>query len=172
MSASPLHQPTGYGPSHRNNLIFSGQEADYDLWEVRMLGYMAIKGMKTTILTPPAETPDVAENEKAYSELVLLLDSSSLSMVMTDAADDGREALRILRAHYRGTSKPRILTLYTNLCNLKYIPDSQGLSLTDYISRAERLVLGLNPGNNRSTWRYGHYAETFRHMPMPICLHI
>ena len=143
MSASPLHQPTGYGPSHRNNLIFSGQEADYDLWEVRMLGYMAIKGMKTTILTPPAETPDVAENEKAYSELVLLLDSSSLSMVMTDAADDGREALRILRAHYRGTSKPRILTLYTNLCNLKYIPDSQGLSLTDYISRAERLVLGL-----------------------------
>ena len=28
------------------------------------------------------------------------------------------------------------------------------------------------PGNNRSTWRYGHYAETFRHMPMPICLHI
>ena len=29
-----------------------------------------------------------------------------------------------------------------------------------------------NPGNNRSTWRYGHYAETFRHMPMPICLHI
>ena len=143
MSASPLHQPTGYGPSHRNNLIFSGQEADYDLWEVRMLGYMAIKGMKTTILTPPAETPDVAENEKAYSELVLLLDSSSLSMVMTDAADDGREALRILRAHYRGTSKPRILTLYTNLCNLKYIPDSQGLYLTDYISRAERLVLGL-----------------------------
>ena len=143
MSASPLHQPTGYGPSHRNNLIFSGQEADYDLWEVRMLGYMAIKGMKTTILTPPAETPDVAENEKAYSELVLLLGSSSLSMVMTDAADDRREALRILRAHYRGTSKPRILTLYTNLCNLKYIPDSQGLSLTDYISRAERLVLGL-----------------------------
>ena len=29
-----------------------------------------------------------------------------------------------------------------------------------------------HPGNNRSTWRYGHYAETFRHMPMTICLHI
>ena len=28
------------------------------------------------------------------------------------------------------------------------------------------------PGNNRYTCRYGHYAETFRHMPMPICLHI
>ena len=93
---------------------------------------MAIKGMKTTILTPLAETSDEAENEKAYSELVLLLDSSSLSMVMTDAADDGREALKILRAHYRGTSKPRILTLYSNLCNLKYIPDSQGLSLTQW----------------------------------------
>ena len=30
----------------------------------------------------------------------------------------------------------------------------------------------MSPGNNRSTWRYGHYAETFRHMPIPICLHI
>ena len=28
------------------------------------------------------------------------------------------------------------------------------------------------PGNNRSSWQYGHYADTFRHMPMPICLHI
>ena len=84
-------------------------------WEVRMLGCMAIKGMKTTILTPPTETPDEAENEKAYSELVLLLDSSSLSMVITDAADDGREAPRILRAHYHDISKLRILTLYTNL---------------------------------------------------------
>ena len=44
MSASPLQQPTGYGPSHCNNLIFSGQEADDDLWplgseDVRIHGH-------------------------------------------------------------------------------------------------------------------------------------
>lgn len=133
---------TGYGPSIRANVMFTGNESEYDLWEVRMLGYMAIKKLKSTILTPTGTDPNQADNEKAYSELVLLLDSTSLSMIMNDAADDGRKALQILRAHYRGTSKPRILTLYTNLCNLVYVPD-QGLTLTDYISKAERLVLGL-----------------------------
>ena len=37
------------------------------------------------------------------------------------------------------------------------------------LARGSRSMI---PRNNRSTWRYGHYAETFRHMPMPICLHI
>ena len=63
---------------------------------------------------------------------------------MTDAIDDGRKALEILRDHYKGTGKPRILTLYNNLCNMKYIPD-QGL--TEYISRAERLASSLKNAN-------------------------
>ena len=39
------------------------------------------------------------------------------------------------------------------------------------IEKSEWCMLS-DPENNRSTWRYGHYADTFRHMPMPICLHI
>ena len=75
-----------------------------------------------------------------YAELVMILDAKSLSMVMTDAADDGRKALGILRDHYRGASKPRILTLYTNLCNLNLVSTED---LTEYISRAERLATSL-----------------------------
>ena len=52
--------------------------------------------------------------------------------------------MEILRDHYKGTGKPRILTLYNNLCNMKYIPD-QGL--TEYISRAERLASSLKNAN-------------------------
>ena len=43
------------------------------------------------------------------------------------------------RAHYKGTGKPRIFTLYNNLSNLKLGTEH----LTDYISRAERLSISL-----------------------------
>ena len=132
---------TGYGP--RMKLMFTGDEQDYDIWEVRFLGYMALQGLKETIL-PSSTTVDSTKNEKAYAELVMLLDEKSLYMIMTDAIDDDRKALEILRDHYKGTGKPRILTLYNNLCNVKYIPD-QGL--TEYISRAERLASSQKNAN-------------------------
>ncbi len=119
--------------------MFSGDEQAYDLWEVRFLGYLAIQNLKKTIL-PSEDNPDASKNEKAYAELVMLLDEKSLSMVMTDAADNGRKALSILRDHYRGSSKPRILTLYTNLCNLRLVSNE---GLTEYVSRAERLATSL-----------------------------
>ena len=132
---------TGYGP--RMKLMFTGDEQDYDIWEVRFLGYMALQDSKETIL-PSSTTVDSTKNEKAYAELVMLIDEKSLSMIMTDAIDDGRKALKILHDHYKDTGKPRILTLYNNLCNMKYIPD-QGL--TEYISRAERLASSLKNAN-------------------------
>ena len=76
------------------------------------------------------KTPDDTKNERAYAELVMILNAKSFSMVMTDAADDGRKALSILRDHYRGASKSRILRLYTNLCNLKLVSTED---LTEYI---------------------------------------
>ena len=133
---------TGYGPSTlplRNPLMFTGKEEDYDIWETRFLGYMAIKDLKKTIL-PSTSEADAGKNEKAYAELVLLLDETSLSIIMNDAKDRGRDALSLLRDHYRGSGKPRILTMYTNLCNLKY---PYGEDLTEYISGAERLASNL-----------------------------
>ena len=59
-------------------------------------------------------------HEIAYSELVMLLDEKSLSMFRNDASDDGRKALAILRDHYKVSAKPRILTLYSDLCNLRF----------------------------------------------------
>ena len=115
--------------------MFTGDKQDYDIWEVIFLGYMALQGLKETIL-PSSSTVDSTKNKKAYADLVMLLDEKSLSMGMPDAIDDDRkEDMEILRDHNKGTGNPRILTLYNNMCNMKYIPD-QGL--TEYISRAER----------------------------------
>ena len=56
----------------------------------------------------------------------------SLSLVMRDAKDNVGEALRKLRAHYNGSGKPRIITLYNQLTTLKI---SYSESITDYIIR-------------------------------------
>ena len=97
--------------------MFFGDKQDFDLWEVRLFGYMNLQGLKKTILSVSSLKTyprDHAEkNEKAYSELVMLLDEKSLT-------DDGRMTLSILQDHYKGSSKPRILTLHTNMCHLKY----------------------------------------------------
>ena len=53
---------------------------------------MALHNLKKNIL-PSAEVPDDAKNERAYAELIMILDAKSLSMVMTDAADDGKNTL-------------------------------------------------------------------------------
>jgi len=78
----------------------------------------------------PIKTPE------AFAKLVQFLDDKSLSLVMRDAADDGKKALEILRQHYAGTGKPQIITLYTELTSLL---KRAGESVTDYVIRAEKL---------------------------------
>lgn len=93
---------TGYGPrkefgSRWNRLCFDGDEKNYELWETKFLAHLRLLSLKKTILSePPDEDGDGAEedakkNEDAYAELVQLLDDKSLSLVMRDAADDGRK---------------------------------------------------------------------------------
>ena len=72
----------------RNPLMFSGKEEDYDIWENQFLGYMAIKDLNKTIL-PSTSEADAVKNEKAYAELELLLDETSLSIIMNDANGKG-----------------------------------------------------------------------------------
>lgn len=60
-----------------------------------------MEGLKDTILNEPDYDEDekLSEDEKnaeAYAELIQFLDVKSLSMVMREAADEGRKALKIL----------------------------------------------------------------------------
>ncbi|XP_071959493.1 uncharacterized protein [Antedon mediterranea] len=138
------HNPTtltGYGPSKR--LLFNGDETKYELWEVKFLGHLHIQKL-SKIIVPESEggvaAPDEAKNSNAFAELVQYLDDRSLSLIMRDAKNDGRKALGILREHYLGKSKPRIISLYTELTSLKMDEHER---VTDYVIRAETAATSL-----------------------------
>ena len=140
---------TGYGPSHNNTssavgrfnrLCFDGDDHKYEQWELKFLGYMRLQKLKNVILAPMSEDVDADKNEEAFAELIQFLDDKSLSLVMRDAVDDGRAALNILRSHYAGKGKPRVISLYTELTSLVKQPNE---SITDYVIRAETSAVAL-----------------------------
>ena len=89
---------------------FDGDETKYEIWETKMLGYLHLNGLKDTVLREPTSERDIAadagKNADAYAELILLLDDKSLSLVMRDAPNEGRKALKILRVLCREGKAP------------------------------------------------------------------
>ena len=143
---SPTHQnSTGYGPSGscRNNLAFNGDERCHEKWETKFLGYMKLKKLKSMIL-PNSTAADTEKNEVAFAEMIQFLDDVSLSLVMRDAKDNGRETLAILRRHYRGKGKQGIICLYTELTSLVKLSTE---NVTEYI----RIYYKSQECSNRST---------------------
>lgn len=103
-------------------LVFDGDEKNYELWETKFLGHLRLQGLRDIILKQPTDAEgeeERAKNAEAYAELIQFLDDKSLSLVMREAADDGRKALGILRNYYAGKGKPRIISLYTELTSLQ-----------------------------------------------------
>ena len=130
------------GPGH---LAFDGDYRKYELWEVKFLGLMRLQKLHKVIL--PEEEGVVSDEElngeknaEAFAKLVQCLDDRSLSLVLQDAKDKGRDALKILREHYLSKRKPRIISLYTELTSLKKTDEE---SVTDYIICAETAATSL-----------------------------
>ncbi|KAF2346677.1 Zinc finger CCHC-type [Trinorchestia longiramus] len=121
---------TGYGPS---NLTFDGNDERYELGEVKFRAYLDLKSLNS-VLEGEESSLDVVKNKQVFSELVQTLDDKSLSLIIRDAYGDGRKSMKILRDHYLGSSKPRIIALYCELAALKM---QNGETVTDYLLRAE-----------------------------------
>lgn len=124
--------------------MFDGDETKYELWETKMLGHFHLLGLKDTVMGEPRTEDEIAADAKknvdAYAELILLLDDKSLSLVMRDASNNGRKALKLLREYYAGKGKPRIINLYIMLTSLQKASDE---SIMDYIIRAETAITAL-----------------------------
>ena len=110
-----------------------------------MLAYLKLKGLKNIVL-PAFESGirdfdvDEDKDETAFSELVQFLDKRSLGLISRDGKNSGRKSLAILRNHYAGTGKPRVMVLYTQLSTLEKQPNEE---LTDYVIRAEIIAASL-----------------------------
>ena len=138
------HTSTGYGP--RSRLYYDGDPNKYQIWETRFLSFLYTqdKAFHKAILPKAPSVADDTDfdesNKTAYAELVQVLDERSLMLIMNDAPNDGRAALKILRQHYASTEKPRVLTLYEELTTL-VMNDHE--DITDYLIRGERAATGL-----------------------------
>ena len=144
MNHPPSQTSTGYVRKHRN--YFDGDENKYEIWEVKFLAYLRLSKL-LDVITRPAGTdgPEenyvyVARNADVFAEIVQCLDDRSLTLVMHDAKDDGRKAIEILREHYVGKGKPRVIALYIELTSLKM---SEDCGLTDYVLKAETAATSL-----------------------------
>ena len=96
----------------------------------------------TTWFPKEGETsgPNAEKRASAFAELLQCLDHRSLSLVIREANNDGREPLKALREHYQGKGEPRIIPLYTELTLLHM---GEGETTTDYIIRAETAATSL-----------------------------
>ena len=104
---------TGYGPSvtRTQRILFDGDKRNFTLWKPNL--HQIFKDLDNDNFPL-----DEKKNEETYAELVQVIDDRSLSLIMRDAKDDDRKALKILWNHYRPTGKPRVITLYTQLTSL------------------------------------------------------
>lgn len=118
--------------------IFTGDERTFELWEIKFLGLMRIKQLLSVF--QDETTPNEEDNATAFAELIQCLDDRSLSLIIRDDKNKGRESLEILRNHYLPKGKPRVITLYQELTSLI---KSSTESVTDYILRAETAAASL-----------------------------
>ena len=169
---------TGYGPSTKtrwDHLHFNGDEREYDAWEIRMLAYFKLKGLRDTVL-PASESEigdfdvDPDKDDTAFSELVQFLDKRSLGLISRDGKNSGRKSLAILRNHYAGTGMPRVMVLYTQLSTLEKLPNEE---LTDYVIRAEIIVGSLKSagesGVSDPAYSYGVERTSYRIQTFQCC---
>jgi len=92
-------------------------KASMSLWEVKFLGYMRLQKLYDVVIPKEGGTTPPNEEKKAsvFAELVQCLDDRRLYLVIREANNDGRKALKVLREHFQGKGKPRIIALYTEL---------------------------------------------------------
>jgi len=143
---------TGYGPTIPANLIFDGNDDNYELWEIKFLAHLTLKGLDEALEqdenesnTNESATSSGANsgdkmNRKIFAELTQRLDEKSLSLICREAKNDGRKSLKILREHYMGKTYPRIIENYNRLVTLK---KEENESVIDYIIKAEKAASAL-----------------------------
>ena len=120
------HSLTGNGPYARH-LFFNSEDSNYELWEIKMISYLRLQKLHEVVVdtddailrSDPTEAADIEKNKKVFATLVQFLDNQALKLIIRDAKNNGRHSLQILRDHYLGSTKPRVISMYCDLTSLK-----------------------------------------------------
>ena len=120
------HSLTGNGPYARH-LFFNSEDSNYELWEIKMISYLRLQKLHEVVVdtddailrSDPTEAADIEKNKKVFATLVQFLDYQALKLIIRDAKNNGRHSLQILRDHYLGSTKPRVISMYCDLTSLK-----------------------------------------------------
>ncbi|XP_064100742.1 uncharacterized protein LOC135211359 [Macrobrachium nipponense] len=110
------------------------------MWEIKFLAHLRLRKLILDESEDRTSAEFIDKNADIFAEIVQVLDDKSLQLIMRDAVNDGRKALAILRDHYQGTGKPRIISLYTELTSLQMRGEE---CVTDYFLRAETTSTSL-----------------------------
>ena len=96
---------TGYGPS-RNRIYFNGDIENFQSWKIKFLSYLCLQKLSYIV---GSDTDEVDPEKKRHR----FRSDKSLSLIIRNARNGGRLAMKILRDHYVEDSKPKIIALYT-----------------------------------------------------------
>ena len=86
---------------------------------MKFLGYLRIQHLHQIVLSPTEQSDDidaVEKNATVFAELIQYLGDKSLSLVVRDAQDNSRKALK---EHYLSKGKLKVISLYTELTSLR-----------------------------------------------------
>ncbi|XP_068243834.1 uncharacterized protein [Palaemon carinicauda] len=110
------------------------------MWEIKFLAHLRLQKLTLDESEDRTSAEFSAKNADILAEIIQVLDDKSLQLIMRDVVNDGNKALEILRDHYRGTGKPRIISLYMELTSLKMRGKE---CVTDYFLRTEAASTSL-----------------------------
>ena len=74
-----------------------------------------------------------------------VLDRESIRLIRNECRHEGRKSLKVLRNFYCGTGRSKVLSLFTEIGNLR---KSECESITNFILRAEEVLQSLKACNH------------------------
>ena len=80
---------------HRSRPIFNGDESNFEIFEVKFVSYLRLCGLYNVTQNSNSEN-DEELNAEVFAELIQCLDDRSINLIIRDARDNGRKALRRL----------------------------------------------------------------------------
>lgn len=130
--------------SRQEKLVFSGKPEDFPFFLEQFEARIFMAGLHGILMEDEDGRADTSEDRvnkrnRVWCELVQCLDRKSVMMLRTQKGN-GPGAWLALKAHFKGTERPRIQKLMRNLTSIRM---DNGEAMDDYLLRAEDLQMEL-----------------------------